>query len=122
MIIFGPRYSSLLQTDSASRLRRAGLDPANARKEDDDIILQQLTAAASNTTRLKYPRGPDRPDSCDIALSNDMPGWKYAFALSKDEVKAATPPGTVRLVGTVYTRSLNRPTVIHNRNPSNVSN
>ncbi|CCC11911.1 unnamed protein product [Sordaria macrospora k-hell] len=90
--------TKITSTDSASRLRWAGLDPANARKEDDDIILQQLTAAASNTTRPKYPRGPDRPNSCDIALSNDMPGWKYAFALSKDEVKAATPPGTVRLV------------------------
>jgi hypothetical protein len=28
-----------------------------------------------------------------------MPGWKYAFSLSRDAVKAATPPGTVRLIG-----------------------
>jgi len=28
-----------------------------------------------------------------------MSGWKYAFSLSKEEVKDATPPGTVTLVG-----------------------
>ncbi|KAK4451965.1 major facilitator superfamily domain-containing protein [Podospora aff. communis PSN243] len=27
-----------------------------------------------------------------------MPGWKYAFSLSREAVKAATPPGTVRLI------------------------
>ncbi|KAK0739311.1 major facilitator superfamily domain-containing protein [Apiosordaria backusii] len=27
-----------------------------------------------------------------------MPGWKYAFSLNQEAVKAATPPGTVRLV------------------------
>ncbi|KAK0652357.1 major facilitator superfamily domain-containing protein [Cercophora newfieldiana] len=27
-----------------------------------------------------------------------MPGWKYAFSLTRDAVKAATPPGTVRLI------------------------
>ncbi|KAK4191254.1 major facilitator superfamily domain-containing protein [Podospora australis] len=27
-----------------------------------------------------------------------MPGWKHAFSLTRDEVKAATPPGTVRLI------------------------
>ncbi|KAK4211228.1 major facilitator superfamily domain-containing protein [Rhypophila decipiens] len=27
-----------------------------------------------------------------------MPGWKYAFSLSSESVKAATPPGTVRLI------------------------
>lgn len=28
-----------------------------------------------------------------------MPGWKYAFSLAGSAVKAATPPGTVRLIG-----------------------
>lgn len=28
-----------------------------------------------------------------------MPGWKYAFSLPGSAVKAATPPGTVRLIG-----------------------
>ncbi|KAK3369996.1 major facilitator superfamily domain-containing protein [Podospora didyma] len=27
-----------------------------------------------------------------------MPGWKYAFSLSREAVKGATPPGTVRLI------------------------
>ncbi|KAK5654931.1 hypothetical protein OQA88_6687 [Cercophora sp. LCS_1] len=27
-----------------------------------------------------------------------MPGWRHAFSLSRDAVKAATPPGTVRLI------------------------
>jgi hypothetical protein len=30
-----------------------------------------------------------------------MPGWKYAFSLSRDAVGAATPPGTVHLIGKV---------------------
>jgi hypothetical protein len=28
-----------------------------------------------------------------------MPGWKYAFSLSKEALEAATPPGTVVLIG-----------------------
>lgn len=28
-----------------------------------------------------------------------MGSWKYAFSLSKVDVKDATPPGTARLVG-----------------------
>jgi hypothetical protein len=28
-----------------------------------------------------------------------MAGWGYAFRLSKDEVAASEPPGTVKLVG-----------------------
>ncbi len=28
-----------------------------------------------------------------------MPGWKYAFSLSGEALKAATPPGTVVLIG-----------------------
>lgn len=28
-----------------------------------------------------------------------MGAWKYAFSLSKEELKDATPPGTVRLIG-----------------------
>ncbi|KAK3948422.1 hypothetical protein QBC32DRAFT_245825 [Pseudoneurospora amorphoporcata] len=95
MITFGPRFSSLLRPDSASRQRPAGSDPANVRKEDAST-LQQLTAASK--ARPKYARGLDKSDHCDVDLSTDMPGWKYAFALSKDAVKAATPPGTVRVV------------------------
>ncbi|KAK0727823.1 major facilitator superfamily domain-containing protein [Lasiosphaeria miniovina] len=34
-----------------------------------------------------------------------MPGWNYAFSLSREAVKAATPPGTVRLIG----KNENRP-------------
>jgi hypothetical protein len=28
-----------------------------------------------------------------------MPGWKFAFGLSTEAVKTATPPGTVLLIG-----------------------
>ena len=104
MITFGPRYSFLLATDSASsRLRRAGSDPpANARKVEDARTLRQLTA--NERTKLGQPGGIDEPDDLfgiDLSSSStDMPGWRYAFALSKDAVKAATPPGTlVRLFG-----------------------
>ncbi|KAK3328270.1 major facilitator superfamily domain-containing protein [Cercophora scortea] len=47
-----------------------------------------------------------------------MPGWKYAFSLSREAVKAATPPGTARLIehsmaqhnGKYIDRVLNFPT------------
>lgn len=29
-----------------------------------------------------------------------MSGWRYAFSLSAQQVKEATPPGTVSLIGT----------------------
>lgn len=103
MITFGPRYSSLLATGRASGPERTGSDPANARKEDTGT-LQQLTAASR--ARPYSLRGLRQPDNCDIDHSTDMPGWRYAFGLSKDEVKAATPPGTVKLVGMVHSPSI----------------
>ncbi|KAK3498940.1 uncharacterized protein B0T23DRAFT_328631 [Neurospora hispaniola] len=120
MITFGPRYSFLLATDSASRLRRAGSDPppANARKEEDARTLQQLTANA-RSTKLNHPGGIDKSDdlfgginlsSSSSSSSTDMPGWRYAFALSKDAVKAATPPGTVvRLVEHTHNHNHTQP-------------
>ncbi|KAK0619731.1 major facilitator superfamily domain-containing protein [Immersiella caudata] len=36
-----------------------------------------------------------------------MPGWKYAFSLSREETKAATPPGTVRLIEHATTQQPN---------------
>jgi hypothetical protein len=36
----------------------------------------------------------------------NMSGWKYAFSLSKAEVKEATPPGTVLLIGESLTITL----------------
>lgn len=37
--------------------------------------------------------------------SADMPGWNYAFGLSRNAVTAATPPGTARIVGRTRTSS-----------------
>lgn len=42
-----------------------------------------------------------------------MSGWKYAFSLSKEEIRDAHPPGTVRLVG--ESRSIH----IYTDSPSN---
>ncbi|KAK4164963.1 major facilitator superfamily domain-containing protein [Cladorrhinum sp. PSN259] len=37
-----------------------------------------------------------------------MPGWKYAFSLTRQAVQAATPPGTVRLIEHSITRENGR--------------
>ncbi|KAK3997532.1 major facilitator superfamily domain-containing protein [Cladorrhinum sp. PSN332] len=37
-----------------------------------------------------------------------MPGWKYAFSLTRQAVQAATPPGTVRLIEHSITRDNGR--------------
>lgn len=46
-----------------------------------------------------------------------MPAWKYAFSLSLEEVKNATPPGTVQLIGMYLRKHLNIPD-LHDGDPA----